>query len=119
MQVAELKSYFEQIIYFFFLFLAVTGLKFRNKYSVKNNLNQKVLVATEETNLCSKVIFGKKRDFIMRIYDTSMNEVLILKRAASCCICCIPSTLQVGSLHVFEFIRIFITFNHSVESMNC
>ncbi len=94
------------------LITAVTGFKVRNKYSIKNNLAQKVFAAIEETNFCGKVFFGKGRSVKMCIYDSSMNEVLIIKRPATCQICCLPVRLQVS-----EFFHRFWKKNKKIRGI--
>lgn len=62
---------------------------------VKNNVGEKIYTAIEEKNVCSKIMFGKGRPFTIRVYDSSDNDVFILKRPVSCSLCCIPIRLQV------------------------
>ncbi|KAF2881506.1 hypothetical protein ILUMI_24663 [Ignelater luminosus] len=73
---------------------AITGFETENKYSIKNNLGQKVYYAGEDSDCCSRNCCGPIRPFEMRIFDNFGNHVIHLNRPLACDTCWFPCCLQ-------------------------
>lgn len=79
---------------------AFIGFETNNKYTIKNNLGQKVYFAVEENDCCNRNCCGSSRSFDMRILDHAKNEVVHFRRDLACDSCWFPCCLQV--LEVFS-----------------
>ncbi|XP_068626328.1 phospholipid scramblase 2 isoform X1 [Battus philenor] len=73
---------------------AFTGFETNNKYTVKNNVGQKVYYAVEDNDCCTRNCCGPMRPFEMKIMDNFQNEVIHLHRPLACDSCCCPCWLQ-------------------------
>ncbi|CAH1982615.1 unnamed protein product [Acanthoscelides obtectus] len=73
---------------------ALTGFETKNKFTVKNNLGQKVYYAAESNDWLTRNCCGHLRPFDMKIYDNYKNEVIHLHRPLACDSCCFPCCLQ-------------------------
>ncbi|XP_042553500.1 phospholipid scramblase 1 [Dipodomys spectabilis] len=72
----------------------ITGFETNNKYEIKNSLGQRVYVATEDTDFCTRNCCGAARPFTLRILDHTGREVITLERPLRCSSCCCPCCLQ-------------------------
>ncbi|GFS84554.1 phospholipid scramblase 1 [Nephila pilipes] len=66
----------------------------KNKYTIKNNLGQKVYTAKEDTGCCTRNCCGSARPFDIIIKDNAFFEIMHLKRDLRCSSCCCPCCLQ-------------------------
>ncbi|CAG0886219.1 unnamed protein product [Darwinula stevensoni] len=73
---------------------AFTGFETANKYSVKNSMGQRVYVAAEDSDCCTRNICGPIRPFGMKIFDNHKKEVMHLYRPLMCDSCWFPCCLQ-------------------------
>ncbi|XP_018322587.1 phospholipid scramblase 1 isoform X2 [Agrilus planipennis] len=73
---------------------ALTGFETKNKFTIKNSLGQKVYLAVEDSDCCTRNICGPIRPFEMKILDNYKNEVIHLHRPLACDSCCFPCCLQ-------------------------
>ncbi|CAG9855392.1 unnamed protein product [Phyllotreta striolata] len=73
---------------------ALTGFETQNKFTVKNNLGQKVFYAVEDSDCLTRNCCGPLRPFDMKILDNYKNEVMHLHRPLACDSCCFPCCLQ-------------------------
>ena len=76
----------------------VVGWESENKFTIKNNLGQKVYVAAEISDSCSRQMCGSSREFDIEIRDADGKEVIHLFRPLNCLGCCFPSCLQTISV---------------------
>ncbi|XP_064479801.1 phospholipid scramblase 1-like [Ornithodoros turicata] len=72
----------------------LTGFEQKNKYVIKNSMGQFVYFAGEETDFCTRIIFGGIRPFEIRIYDIRGAEVIRCFRPLRCDSCCFFCCLQ-------------------------
>lgn len=54
------------------------GYESNNKYTVKNNIGQKMFYAVEDNDCCSRTFCGNRRPFDMKIMNSSRNEVRLI-----------------------------------------
>jgi len=73
---------------------AFTQFETNNKYTIKNSMGQKVYIAVEDNDCCTRNCCGPIRPFDMKIYDHNKTEVLHLNRPFRCDSCCCPCFLQ-------------------------
>lgn len=73
---------------------AFIGFETNNKYTIKNNLGQKVFWAIEDNDCCTRNCCGPARPFEMQITDAHHQEVIHLSRDLRCDSCCCPCCLQ-------------------------
>lgn len=76
------------------LFEALTGFETNNKYTIKNSMGQRVFVAIEDNDCCTRNCCGAARPFEMNIVDNTGREVLHLSRPLRCSTCWYPCCLQ-------------------------
>ncbi|KAF6026811.1 hypothetical protein EB796_014875 [Bugula neritina] len=73
---------------------AFTGFEAANKYEVVNSLGQRVYLAVEKTDCCTRQCCGNNRPFEVSLYDAYQREVLKVKRYLRCDSCFFPCCLQ-------------------------
>lgn len=73
---------------------AFTGFETNNKYTVKNSMGQRVYMAVEDTDCCTRNCCGPIRPFDLKILDHTQREVIHLYRPLRCSSCCFPCCLQ-------------------------
>ncbi|KAL1122406.1 hypothetical protein AAG570_003810 [Ranatra chinensis] len=73
---------------------ALIGFETKNKFTVKNNLGQKVFYAAEQSSCLTRCCCGPIRPFGMKILDNYKNEVIHLERPLACSSCWFPCCLQ-------------------------
>lgn len=76
------------------LFEAFTGGVTNNKYSIANKSGEKIFLAIEQNDCCSRNYFGSARPFELNIMDPCENNVIHLHRPLECDNCCCPCCLQ-------------------------
>jgi len=81
------------------IFEAFTGFETNNKYKVQNSLGQKIFMAKEDTDCCTRQMCGPLRPFDMTICDLTGTEVIHLYRPLNCQGCCFPCCLQTMEVH--------------------
>lgn len=74
---------------------AFIGFETNNKYTIKNNMGQKVFWAVEDNDCCTRNCCGPARPFELQITDAHHQEVIHLSRPLRCDSCCCPCCLQV------------------------
>ena len=72
----------------------LTGFETNNQYDVQNSFGQKMFLASENTDCCTRNCCGPNRSFELRITDHSQREVIHLSRPLRCDCCCCPCCLQ-------------------------
>ncbi|XP_062069446.1 phospholipid scramblase 1-like isoform X2 [Lepus europaeus] len=72
----------------------LTGFETQNKYEIRNSLGQRVFLAVEDTDCCTRNCCGASRPFTLRILDNTGREVMTLERPLRCNSCCFPCCLQ-------------------------
>nr|XP_008264524.1 phospholipid scramblase 1 isoform X1 [Oryctolagus cuniculus] len=72
----------------------LTGFETQNKYEIRNSLGQRVFLAVEDTDCCTRNCCGASRPFTLRILDNTGREVITLERPLRCTSCCFPCCLQ-------------------------
>lgn len=93
----------------------------RNKYVVKNTMDQFIFLAVEECDLTDRACFCKRRPFDMRLLDYRKVPVLRFIRPlrcdSACCFCCLqelevqaPKGTVIGSVRM-DFSLIFPSFS--------
>ncbi|XP_050348171.1 phospholipid scramblase 1 isoform X2 [Nymphalis io] len=73
---------------------AFVGFETNNKYTIKNNLGQKVYHAVEDNDCCTRNCCGPLRPFHLKIMDNMSNEVIHLHRPLACDTCLCPLFMQ-------------------------
>ncbi|XP_023323277.1 phospholipid scramblase 2 [Eurytemora carolleeae] len=81
------------------MFEAFTGFETNNKYKIQNSLGQKIFMAKEDTDCCTRQMCGPARPFEMNICDLTGTEVIHLYRPLACQTCCFPCCLQTLEVH--------------------
>uniref|UniRef100_A0A5F9D2I3 Phospholipid scramblase n=1 Tax=Oryctolagus cuniculus TaxID=9986 RepID=A0A5F9D2I3_RABIT len=66
----------------------------KNKYEIKNSFGQKIFLAVEDTDCCTRNCWEALRPFTLRILDNTGREVITLERPLRCTSCCFPCCLQ-------------------------
>lgn len=66
----------------------LVGFETNNQYDVCNSMGQKVYLASEDTDCCTRNCCGPNRAFELRIIDHSQREVIHLSRPLRCDCCC-------------------------------
>ncbi|XP_030042961.1 phospholipid scramblase 2 [Microcaecilia unicolor] len=66
----------------------------KNKYEIRNSMGQKIFLAKEKSDCCTRNCCGSLRQFDMKILDTSDKEVIRLIRPFRCVSCWCPCCLQ-------------------------
>ncbi|XP_064478023.1 phospholipid scramblase 2-like [Ornithodoros turicata] len=72
----------------------MVGYEQKNKYVIKNSMGQFVYFAAEETDCCTRCVFGGLRPFEIKIYDYKQTEVIRFFRPLRCDSCCFFCCLQ-------------------------
>ncbi|KAK3567928.1 hypothetical protein QTP86_027288, partial [Hemibagrus guttatus] len=65
-----------------------------NQYVVKNSVGQQVWLAVEESDVCTRMVCGPVRSFVMHLHDSVGKEVLTVTRPLKCSSCWFPCCLQ-------------------------
>ncbi|XP_053537934.1 phospholipid scramblase 1 isoform X2 [Ictalurus punctatus] len=73
---------------------AIFGWETNNQYVVKNNVGQQVLLAVEESDVCTRIVCCSGRSFTIHVRDNMGQEVLTLTRPLKCSSCWFPCCLQ-------------------------
>ncbi|KAL1465253.1 hypothetical protein WDU94_004837 [Cyamophila willieti] len=79
---------------------ALIGWETNNKFTVKNVQGQKVFLAVEINDCCTRNCCGPLRPFEMKVLDNYKNEVIHFERPLACSSCWFPCCLQ--TLNVFS-----------------
>lgn len=74
-----------------------TGFETNNKYSIMNNLGQKVYWAAEDTDCCARYFCGANRMFDLKIMDFQKNVIMEMYRPLICCCPCLGQTMEISS----------------------
>ena len=72
----------------------LVGFETNNQYDVCNSMGQKVYLASEDTDCCTRNCCGPNRAFELRIIDHSQREVIHLSRPLRCDCCLCPCCLM-------------------------
>ncbi|KAM6909346.1 phospholipid scramblase 2-like isoform 2-T4 [Xenentodon cancila] len=73
---------------------AFIGFETNNQYEIKNSLGQKIYMAKEKNDCCTRNCCGSLRSFDMKIKDNMDREVIRLIRPFRCVSCWCPCCLQ-------------------------
>ncbi|KAF6020102.1 hypothetical protein EB796_021599 [Bugula neritina] len=73
---------------------AFIGFETNNKYDIKNSMGQRVYLAAEDNDCCSRNVCGASRPFDIKILDNNQREVMHLSRPLRCSTCWCPCFLQ-------------------------
>ncbi|XP_040830842.1 phospholipid scramblase 1-like [Ochotona curzoniae] len=73
---------------------ALTDFQSKNRYEIKNRLGQRLFLAVEDSECCSRNCWDALRPFTMRILDNTGREVITMERPLKCTCCCSPCCLQ-------------------------
>lgn len=79
---------------------ALVGWETNNKFTVKNTQGQKVFLAIEINDCCTRNCCGPLRPFEMKVLDNYKHEVIHFERPLACDSCWFPCCLQ--TLNVFS-----------------
>lgn len=63
---------------------AIVGIEGKNKYLIKDESNQTLFFATEESNWCARNCFGALREFDITLHDPQGHEIIHLLRPLQC-----------------------------------
>ena len=81
----------------------ITGFETGNKYKIKNNQDQAIYDAIEDSDCCTRNICGPIRPFGMKILDAHKNEIMHLNRPLACDSCLCPCWEQVGNMGLIVY----------------
>lgn len=91
-----------------FMFLALIGFETCNKFEIKNSLGQRIYLAVEDSDCCTRNCFGRAKPFTLRVLDNVNKEVITIERPLRCDSCCSPCCLQEVSVQPpWQFIKYF------------
>ncbi|XP_023415979.2 phospholipid scramblase 2-like [Cavia porcellus] len=73
---------------------ALIGFETCNKFEIKNSLGQRIYLAVEDSDCCTRNCFGRAKPFTLRVLDNVNKEVITIERPLRCDSCCSPCCLQ-------------------------